>query len=961
MTTTMRVQFRPYQSEAISRIVDAYKVGEEMLGIHLPTGTGKSIIQVAVPALVPDLYPAAIAVPSDVLVDNAVEALSLFFSPSDIGVVKAERNQYDRKVVVVSIQTAIKEHRLEPLRGRFRYVGVDEMHLFMAPQWRMAIEAMGNPRGCLRVGFTATIKRQDRQGLAPLFGRLAYTRTLWSMIAEGWLCNLKGLRIDAEVDFSKIPHGSGDYSDDELAKVLGTPDQIERLYEAWKQHAGDRLSMIFTASVKMAQDCADYWRANGETANWVSGKLDEQESKDRLVAYRAGEFQTMMNCAKLVVGFDHKPISCVMVARPTRSQTLYIQMCIDDQTEILSPTGWKRRGQFGVGDLVAGYDIASQEIRWVPVQEVTDRPLYTGEEMYTLQTSSLNFRITGQHDLVIRSRHGRKRNRSPWRKVTAEVTANIISECELPTSGFQEAPGVPLTDDELRFIGWFVTNGTMNKTTRQIIISQAEHQTSHHAAIRSCLDGCGFRYGVHTVIPNGKFKATSNNVRYTISYGAPLRKSDAHLRGWQTLEVYVDKDLAPALDDLTREQLLVLLEAIHLGDGAKQQNQSWTRQSYHISTGNLTFAERLQSLCIRRGLQCSVAKHLYNVKPLYIIHVKDKTVHNVHNRASDGRPGLIKCRTQPKEMVWCVSNELGTIITRREGKAVIMGNCGRGTRMCTPEFYADCTLPLAGKVLPRKDDCLILDVGGNNDKVGGLQQYPDIFDLPEGAVEQIKERMATEKVMVSFADPGGILEEMDPLYKARTAVAERIDLFNDSKLAWVKNRYAGWSLSVGDGMIMLDKVKTGGYTARFVEDVKTGKADPVKGTPIWERHETHLIDYPVSIDLAMGMAENEAAARIKNAGDPNKAARISDKDATWRGFALTEKQFDALVKRKKWANILMNSPNIQTYLAKCKQTGTVPMTAGDASDAITAIVANGSIYHQRNPNAKPPRRRRGTP
>ncbi|NJL71281.1 MAG: hypothetical protein HC888_06560 [Candidatus Competibacteraceae bacterium] len=50
----------------------------------------------------------------------------------------------------------------------------------------------------------------------------------------------------------------------------------------------------------------------------------------------------------------------------------------------------------------------------------------------------------------------------------------------------------------------------------------------------------------------------------------------------------------------------------------------------------------------------------------------------------------------PNEVVWCLTTEHGTLVTRRNGKVAIVGNCGRGFRLH-----------------PGKRDCLVLDFGGN--------------------------------------------------------------------------------------------------------------------------------------------------------------------------------------------------------------------------------------------------------
>ena len=120
---------------------------------------------------------------------------------------------------------------------------------------------------------------------------------------------------------------------------------------------------------------------------------------------------------------------------------------------------------------------------------------------------------------------------------------------------------------------------------------------------------------------DGQFHTENKKVIWTISKGKP-RGSDKDKRGWGYLEKYISKDFSQALFDMTERQFDTMLETIHLGDGSKQENQSWTRRSYHISKGNKAFIERLQIMGIMRGWRCSISTYNYNKNPLYTIHMK---------------------------------------------------------------------------------------------------------------------------------------------------------------------------------------------------------------------------------------------------------------------------------------------------------------------------------------------------
>ena len=884
------ITLRPYQEEALEKIKEVYLSDDKIGAILLPTGTGKSIIFAKA---IKDLLKkgqAAVIVPWDILVDNAVSVLSMFYPLTDIGVVKAERNEHQKKVVVISIQTILSENRRDVL-PKFSMIMVDELHYYGAPVWKKALLDMVT-KDTLLIGFTATIERTDQTGMSSVFGKLIYQKKLSEMIEAGYLCNLQGIRIDAKVDLSSFRENM---SDSELEQILKTDKSYDLLWEGWESYAKDRITMAFTPTVKMAQELCLYWQQKGIKAAWVSGEMNREDSRKVIADFTTGRVQCLFNALKLAVGFDHRPIQCIFIIRPTRSRTFYIQMCLDDKTEILTPEGWK-----GIEDLesistVAGFDISSSKINWVPVTNKIKRPIEKDESYIGIKTSSLDFNITNKHDMIVRTRHGRKKIRSLWKKKTAEEVLTLGDTYEIPIAGFQDAPGIELSDSEIDFLGWFLTDGCINKTRTQISICQSTKQT-WFGEIKRCLDACNFNYKVYIAKEDshGAFKQNAPIAIYS------LRKNDTEgHRGWRCIEKYLYKNIAPELEDITRDQLKILLHSMHLGNGSKQINNSWIRRSYHIYLPLQEAAEKIQSLCIRRGFKCNIAIQVSPTtgKNLYILHIKNKYVHSIQNKPSDGRPPLQKIDYDGKE-VWCVSNELGTLVTRRNGMVAILGNCGRGTRTCPQEIYDQCISGIKDVVLPSKEDCLILDAGGASDL--GLVQYPDLFDLPEAAVQAIKERQRTDPTIpVPFHET----------FKTKSAGlhAERIDLLNESKYNWVQNRY-GWSISLGtEGSVYLDSMPGLGYVIRVGKEF--------------------IQEFPIALDWAMALAETWIKDQLRG-----KKKSLANRSAKWRQKDITEKQF-YMLKRMKVSFVGWNS--YTDYLYQAKEL----MTTGEASDLLAKVFA----------------------
>jgi ATP-dependent helicase IRC3 len=82
---------------------------------------------------------------------------------------------------------------------------------------------------------------------------------------------------------------------------------------------------VFTVDVEHARHVAETLRARGHRADWVAGELPLAERQRRLAAFREGDTTILANALVLTEGWDEPSVGCVIMARPTRSQTLFIQ------------------------------------------------------------------------------------------------------------------------------------------------------------------------------------------------------------------------------------------------------------------------------------------------------------------------------------------------------------------------------------------------------------------------------------------------------------------------------------------------------------------------------------------------------------------------------------------------------------------------------------------------------------
>lgn len=674
------MELRPYQHAARTAIFREWDAGRRRTLLVLPTGTGKTIVFCSVSEeVVRRGGRVLILAHRGELLDQAADKMQQATGLA-CALEKAESTclgEWER-ITVGSVQTLMRPQRLRRFPADYyRTVIVDEAHHALSATYQRVLSHFSEASV---LGVTATPDRGDKQNLGQYFESLAYEYTLPQAVRDGYLCKITAKTVPLQIDLAGVKQQNGDYQVAGLATALDP--YLEQIADEMLQHR-DRKIVVFLPLIATAKKFAHLLRCRGLEATEING--ESQDRTEILERFDRAVGGILCNAMLLTEGWDCPSVDCICVLRPTKIRSLY---CLDSSTEVLTENGWKR--DVHIGEKVAAFNPQTEEIMFVRTTGKIRRQLESSEHFVSLVGPSTDIRVTSNHRML----YDHKR-RTGWKFKTAENLAKLRDTSYIPVSGIKQSPGVPLSDAELRFIGLVMTDGTINKANGAITITQGEHQP-WVKYIQQCIVDCGFKFNRFTRTRSGTpFNQTSRSVVWTISKGKP-RGRDKHLRGWGSLAPWMSKDFSPALlHQIAPQQFDSLIEAIHVGDGAKQNGQTWTRRSYHIGTGNLLFAERLQACAVLNGYRASLAvdKSAARTSLFYMVHLKRQRWSRVGG-SQQNRPQWIVESHSPEEC-WCVENEMGTLVTRRNGKVAIVGNCqmvGRGTR-----------------IHPGKDNLLILD------------------------------------------------------------------------------------------------------------------------------------------------------------------------------------------------------------------------------------------------------------
>ncbi|MEV2203700.1 DEAD/DEAH box helicase [Streptomyces fradiae] len=320
---------RPYQLDAITALRKGWEAGTNRLAIVLPTGAGKTVVFSHLAHQMLDSLGGRrvlVIAHREELIEQAAAKLLAVDPTLRVGIVKARRDDHqDADVIVASIQTLAVEKRRQAIRD-IGLVIVDECHHAAARSYMEVLQHFGAWDGVPVAGFTATMTRTDG-GLAEVWQDVVFRLDILDMISDGYLCDVRGKRITVDtLDLDNVRTRGGDLVDGQLGQALEDSGALEAIAKAYTEHAADRPGVVFTPTVATAQGAADALRAAGITAAPVWGDMGRDERRATLARYEAGDVQVLTNCMVLTEGFDAPHTSCVVIARPTKSAGLYVQM-----------------------------------------------------------------------------------------------------------------------------------------------------------------------------------------------------------------------------------------------------------------------------------------------------------------------------------------------------------------------------------------------------------------------------------------------------------------------------------------------------------------------------------------------------------------------------------------------------------------------------------------------------------
>jgi DNA repair protein RadD len=310
---------RPYQTAAIASLEAAFAAGKRAPILGAPTGSGKTVIAGAIiQRAAAEGQSVLFLAPRRELVHQASRKLDDVGVPHGIILAGDDRHNIYSRVQIGSIDTL--RSRANRLQLNPDLVIADECHVYVTAIRKRLLEQWPNAR---RIGLTATPARKDGRGLNNLFDDLIEVASVAELTEQRYLVPARYFSI-AEPDLSRVSTIAGDYKVGEaetaMAPLLGD------IVQTWLQRAGGRRTAVFCMSVAHSVSLRALFAGAGVRAEHVDGTTPLDQREAIFERFAAGKTQVLCNVLVASIGFDLPTLDCIVLARPTRSLVMYLQM-----------------------------------------------------------------------------------------------------------------------------------------------------------------------------------------------------------------------------------------------------------------------------------------------------------------------------------------------------------------------------------------------------------------------------------------------------------------------------------------------------------------------------------------------------------------------------------------------------------------------------------------------------------
>lgn len=352
--------------------------------------------------------------------------------------------------------------------------------------------------------------------------------------------------------------------------------------------------------------------------------------------------------------------------------------CYSSDTEVLTEDGWKLFKDLNKTEKVATLNPKSNELEYHKPSDYQE--YYHNGEMISIDSRFVNLLVTPDHNLYVahNKRGGYLNNRFEHVKAGDVYNESLrfkkVSNWfgikqnyfELPSIVYgvnkyinKEVPPLKIDMDTwLEFLGYYLSEGCVSSGYRTCLSQSKSIHLEYYTKIERCLKKLPFHY-------------RSTDTEFVINN----KQLYVYLKQFgKSYEKFIPKEVKL----LSKEQLLILFNALMLGGGYKRDNT--------YSTCSQKLADDIQEVLLKLGYSGSIKSlgagrgSYYKKEDRYIISKHQKYVINFQTKYLEPQLNTRNTNhmriTEYNGTVYCLTVKNHIIYVRRNGKPVWCGQCG---------------------------------------------------------------------------------------------------------------------------------------------------------------------------------------------------------------------------------------------------------------------------------------------
>jgi len=320
----MSFKFRPHQKSDYKQLKKELKKQPHIL-FGASVGYGKSVV---IHKFVKDALKkggrVVVIAPRRKLVKQLMETLEEFY-PS---IIMGTETIYHKDSNVFVCSTPTLSARLKKFGkkylGDITHIAVDEVHINFGTASMQGMVDMYWDKAKW-VGLSAT-PIDERGYRLEGYDHTIYNYQMQDLIDMGWLTKLKVLVEETPKGLDQVGMVGGDYNESQLAEFMSDEARVNNVYEVWKKYAKKRKTMIFAVNIAHAEIILEDFHKHNVAAGITHSKLSDIEQEVVLNRFKSGELKALVNVSQLTTGFDMPSVDALIMARPTKSLKLFIQI-----------------------------------------------------------------------------------------------------------------------------------------------------------------------------------------------------------------------------------------------------------------------------------------------------------------------------------------------------------------------------------------------------------------------------------------------------------------------------------------------------------------------------------------------------------------------------------------------------------------------------------------------------------